>query len=195
MDKNTQQERLIQTCPFCGIFVFTSDGSMCMNGHSATPYPPPTEHINSIEQEKKLCDCTDGEQCNGDCYPGAAYQRLFNAIQDTKGISTQGEMDEIISIVHADFPMNYKMQQIIDIANKENSNSIEEEAEEVYPTGYTTSGNTFRKEGFIAGATSPAAGEYWRDRIKLKSFCDYCEVELTKETEVFICKDCREGMH
>lgn len=188
-------ERLKQEFAFVGIEKISGHTAIKIIEEIVEKFTPPTEHINSIEQEKKLCDCTDGEQCNGDCYPGAAYQRLFNAIQDTKGISTQGEMDEIISIVHADFPMNYKMQQIIDIANKENSNSIEEEAEEVYPTGYTTSGNTFRKEGFIAGATSPAAGEYWRDRIKLKSFCDYCEVELTKETEVFICKDCREGMH
>lgn len=32
------------------------------------------------------------------------YQRLFNAIASTNGTALQSEMDEIISIVHKDFP-------------------------------------------------------------------------------------------
>lgn len=36
-------------------------------------------------------------------YPGSSYQRLFNAISDTKGIATQDEMDEIVRIAREDF--------------------------------------------------------------------------------------------
>ena len=30
---NKSEEKIIQTCKECGIFVFTPDGKMCMNGH------------------------------------------------------------------------------------------------------------------------------------------------------------------
>lgn len=73
---------------------------------------------NQTDQTLPSCGCTDGEQCNGDCfYPGSQYQRLYDAIDSTNGITTQGEMDEIISIVHSDFPFNYKMEPIIRAAN------------------------------------------------------------------------------
>ena len=37
-------------------------------------------------------------------YPGIQYQRLFNLISETKGIATLMELDEIITVVHQDFP-------------------------------------------------------------------------------------------
>lgn len=48
-------------------------------------------------------EATEGEGAK--YYPGQPYQRLFNAIHDTKGIALESDMAEIIRIVHEDFPI------------------------------------------------------------------------------------------
>lgn len=40
----------------------------------------------------------------GEYYPGLEHQRLFNAIEQTKGLPLVSEMQDIIKIVHEDFP-------------------------------------------------------------------------------------------
>lgn len=50
-----------------------------------------------VDKEGRDLDASDNY------YPGSSYQRLFNAISDTKGTATQGEMDEIVRIVKEDF--------------------------------------------------------------------------------------------
>jgi len=40
------------------------------------------------------------------------YQRLFNAIASTNGTALQSEMDEIISIVHKDFPIPSPVEDV-----------------------------------------------------------------------------------
>jgi hypothetical protein len=37
-------------------------------------------------------------------YPGQQYQNLFNWLRDKSLISLQSEMDEVIDIIHRDFP-------------------------------------------------------------------------------------------
>lgn len=58
----------------------------------------------NIDEISKEVSQPEKEQAEGESYPGKDYQRLFNAISDTRTIALQSEMDDIIQIVHEDFP-------------------------------------------------------------------------------------------
>lgn len=69
-----------------------------------------TVHCGNCGMNYKNCTCNDWnpvygqEVLKGDEYPGKAYQRLFNAINDASKLPLVSEMQDIIEIVHEDFP-------------------------------------------------------------------------------------------
>lgn len=90
---NEPSKQAVEKCPLCGA-PCTVEGASDFNTNEtgATKFyhysPQPLPVSKTVED-----------------YPGKQYQNLFNKLRDWNYIAIQSEMQEIIEIVHRDFPL------------------------------------------------------------------------------------------
>lgn len=174
MDKKNTQEQLKHFCIFCQIDVYpvqVMNSILCPNcstilrhiDNPSTPHPEPTEHINSIEDKNKqllkaLQRLVDLKHHKDNIGKSEYYLReqpeAWATAKSLVAIHTMG-IDSDFKIVQSE-------------SKQETSNSIEEAAEAILDDKFLRAEAADWYKPVLNAmkelATSPAAGEYWREK-------------------------------